>query len=128
MQAYNGMVTTASTDCKTPASRPMKEIPQHTNVYTVTFIRWDVSVPDAGKHDVAWEFYLNDKLYAVRKSQVQFSANPGRIHWCQATDNFEVGHYRVDVKIDGRAVDKLEFDVVPRPDGRPTPPPSANPA
>ena len=128
MQAYNGMVTTASADCKTPASMPMKEIPLHTNLYTMTWIRWDLSVTDAGKHDVAWEFYLNDKLYTVRKDQVPFSVNPGRIHWCQATDNFEVGHYRVDVKIDSRVVDKLDFDVVPQPDRRPMPAPNANPA
>jgi serine/threonine protein kinase len=114
MQAVSAMVTSGSPDGKSHDSRPLKQIPQDITFYTVNWMRWDPSIADAGAHDIEWRYYLGDGLRVVRKDPgVLFKLNPRHLQWSQPAAGFEVGHYRVDILIDGKVVDKVEFDVVP---------------
>jgi hypothetical protein len=111
LEFFNGSVTTGG-DTSDFQEIPMTSIPQKRNMYVVSHARWDPAIRSAGKRTVIWRWYSSDgKLVAERKDRIWFDRTP-RQFWCgMPASNFAVGHYRVDVSIEGNIVDTHEFDI-----------------
>jgi hypothetical protein len=92
---------------------PMKVIQTKDVVYIVTYVRWDPVDQNAGTHDVRWLWYKTDKIVSSCTSKgFEFKSSPTRI-WCRIrAAGLGVGHFRVEVSIDGKSFVTNEFDIV----------------
>ena len=91
---------------------PMTHIQQRDSLVVITHVKWDPLAPDAGIHEVNWTWYTGDKVVAVRKADVRFKKSPFRLFWRIPATDFDPGHYRVEIAIDNKVVDKREYDIV----------------
>lgn len=107
----NGMVTSARGGYAFEEI-PMKEIKQRDSLVVITHAKWDPVTSDAGRHAVIWTWYMDGKVVAVRKQDMKFAKSPFRLFWRLPAADFDPGHYRVEVSIDNKVVDTLEYDVV----------------
>lgn len=107
----NGMVTSARGGYAFDET-PMKEIKQRDSLVVISHVKWEPVTSEAGRHAVNWTWYKDGKVVAVRKKDMKFEKNPFRLFWRMPAADFDPGHYRVDVSIDNRVVDTLEYDIV----------------
>lgn len=107
----NGMVTSARGGYAFDET-PMKEIKQRDSLVVISHVKWEPVTSEAGRHAVHWTWYKDGKVVAVRKKEMKFEKNPFRFFWRMPAADFDLGHYRVDVSIDNRVVDTVEYDVV----------------
>lgn len=111
MVVNNGMVTSARGGYAFDET-PMKEIKQRDSLVVITHVKWDPLTSEAGRHAVNWTWYMNGKVVAVRKKDVKFDRSPFRLFWRMPAADFDPGHYRVDVSIDDKVVDTIDYDIV----------------
>lgn len=107
----NGMVTSARGGYAFEET-PLKEIKQRDSLVVITHAKWEPVTSDAGRHTVNWTWYMNGKVVAVRKQDMKFAKTPFRLFWRLPAADFDPGHYLVEVSIDNKVVDTLEYDVV----------------
>src|SRR3954447_6294383 len=111
LHVFNGLVTNGGSGPKFEVI-PMTEIHQKDTIYVITHVRWEPATSDAGEHSVAWTWYSGERVVATRTMKLQFSKTPYRFWYRIPAAGFDLGHYRVDVAIDGKIVDTRECDVV----------------
>ena len=111
MVVNNGMVTSARGGYAFDET-PMKEIKQRDSFVVITHVKWEPLASEAGRHAVNWTWYMNGKVVAVRKKDVKFDRSPFRLFWRMPAADFDPGHYRVDVSIDDKVVDTIDYDIV----------------
>jgi len=111
-EVYNGLVTSVG-EGAVFEEVPMTTIPQERLVIVVTHVRWEPATTTAGYHKVVWKWYKAEKLVAERERSVEFKKTPYRFWYRFPARDFDVGHYHVDVLIDGKVVEAHEFDIVP---------------
>ncbi|WP_332878612.1 hypothetical protein [Massilia sp. S19_KUP03_FR1] len=107
----NGMVTSARGGYAFEET-PMKKIKQRDSLVVITHAKWEPLTSDAGRHAVNWTWYMDGKVVAIRKQDMKFAKSPFRLFWRLPAGDFDPGHYRVEVSIDEKVVDTLEYDVV----------------
>ncbi len=107
---YSGAIT-ASDD---PHARelPTKKVPLSDRAVVVTNVEWPESDRKGGQHAVRWNWYEGDTLIAEREKKLDFGRAPYRFYRGIPASDLGVGHYRVEVLVDGVKVDEQQFDVV----------------
>jgi hypothetical protein len=90
----------------------VKEVKRRDAVVVVTNLKWEPADADGGSHTVEWTWYAGDKLVALRKRNVRLDKSPAQLTWRIPGADFEPGHYRVTVAIDGKVIDTHEYDIV----------------
>jgi hypothetical protein len=111
MVVSNAMVTSARGGYVFDET-PRKEIKQRDSLVVITHLKWEPADTLGGSHSVSWTWYAGDKVVAVRKQDMRFHRSPMRLSWRIPAADFDPGHYRVDVAIDGKVVDTREYDIV----------------
>lgn len=109
---FNGMVTSGGTGAKWEEI-PVKAVSQKDTIYVMTHVRWEPTDKDLGIHTLEWDGYSADGKQVIKHTddRMRFKASPYRFWYYIAASDLEVGHYKVNVLIDGRLVDTQEFDV-----------------
>jgi hypothetical protein len=112
MHFYNGMVTVGGEGARFEEIA-MTTIRQKDRFYVVEHVSWEPLTEDAGNHSLEWRMYSGGNLVVQRKRDhdLHMRKTPYRFWWTMPAADFAVGHYRVDVLIDGRVVDTHEFDI-----------------
>ena len=107
---YSGVIV-ASED---PHARelPVKKVALRDKVVVVTHVAWADADEKGGLHAVRWNWYEGETLIAERAKTLDFGKTPTRFSRSVQAADLGVGHYRVEVLVDGRRVDEQTFDVV----------------
>ncbi len=109
---YSGLVTAAPDDTR---SRDVatRRVALRDRVTVVT----RADAPDGsagdGQHAVKWKWYEGQTLITEQSKTLDFAKKPIRFSRSVAASDLGVGHYRVEVLVDGERVDEQVFDVVP---------------
>lgn len=111
MTVGNGLIATARNGYPFDET-PVKTVKQRDSLIVVTHAKWDPLKEDAGTHAVTWTWYADGKVVATRHKDMKFRTTPFRFFWRVPASDFEPGHYRVDITIDGKIVDTQEYDIV----------------
>ncbi len=91
---------------------PTRRIPLKDRVVIVTHVAWPEADRKGGSHAVRWNWYEGETLIAERAKTLDFADTPYRFVRSLAASDLGIGHYRVEVLVDGRRVDEQTFDVV----------------
>lgn len=110
LHVYNGMVTVGGEGNRFEEV-PVTSVSQKQRFFVITHVRWDGINDDAGVHAIDWQWFLGDQLVAERKSTHEFKHTPYRFWYAFPAADFAVGHYRVNILIDGKIVDTQQFDI-----------------
>lgn len=107
---YKGAIS-ASED---PNAREVtnRRVPLKDRVVIVTHVAWPETDRVGGQHAVRWNWYEGDTLIAERAKTLDFPKSPYRFVRSLAASDLGIGHYRVEVLVDGKRVDMQVFDVV----------------
>jgi hypothetical protein len=81
-------------------------------VVIVTHVEWPEADRKGGSHAVRWNWYEGETLIAERAKTMDFPKTPYRFSRSLAASDLGVGHYRVEVLVDGRRIDVQSFDIV----------------
>ena len=107
---YSGVIT-ASED---PGTRdvPTRNVALKDKVVVVTRVAWPEADRNGGQHAVRWIWYEGDTVIADRAKTLDFGKTPFRFSRSLPASDLGVGHYRVEVLVDGVRIDEQTFDVV----------------
>ena len=107
---YSGVIT-ASED---PQGRdiPKTTVALKDKVVVVTHVAWADATETGGLHAVRWNWYEGETLIAERAKTLDFGTTPTRFSRSVQAADLGVGHYRVEVLVDGHRVDEQTFDIV----------------
>ena len=99
---------------------PMSTIQLKDPVFMVTYITWEPVDESAGSHDATWAWYRDGKVvYRCASGTLPFKKTPFRL-WCKTqAAGLGVGHFRVELSVDGVTVSTKEFDIVEATAGEP---------
>jgi hypothetical protein len=111
IELVGGMVTTGG-DLKFEEV-PVSDVPLKDTVYVLTHLRWSPATQHAGRHEVQWLWYSGDRLVHAGNRQLNFRKTPFRLRSFLPAGGLGLGHYRVNVLIDGTIIDSQEFNIVP---------------
>jgi len=111
MVVTNGMIASARNGYPYDAT-PVTAVKRRDAVVVVTNIKWEPADTEGGRHAVEWTWYSGDKLVAQRKRNVKLDKSPAQLFWRIPGADFELGHYRVTVAVDGKVIDTHEYDIV----------------
>jgi hypothetical protein len=106
---YSGSITTSDD----PHARDLatKRVPLRDHVVVVTRVSW-LEDGSRGPHAVRWNWYEGDTLIAERAKTLDFARSPYRFSHSLPASDLGLGHYRVEVLVDGKKVDEQTFFVV----------------
>ncbi len=107
---YHGEI--AATDDARAHEVPTRRVALKDQAVVVTHVDWPEAGRNGGRHDVRWKWYEGDTLVADREKKVDFGRTPFRFSRSLAASDLGIGHYRVEVLVDGVKVDEQQFDVV----------------
>lgn len=107
---YSGAITASENPDVREA--PMKKVALKDRVVVVTHVDWDQPDAKGGQHAVRWNWYEGDTLIAERSRTLEFSKTPYRFFRSISAADLGLGHYRVEVLVDGVKVDEQLFDIV----------------
>ena len=107
---YAGHVT-ANPDART-RDVVTHRVPLTDQVVIVTQVTWPESGEVGGSHAVRWNWYDGNTLIAERAKTLDFGRTPYRFSRSLPASDLGIGHYRVEVLVDGVKVDEQLFDVV----------------
>jgi hypothetical protein len=109
---FNGLITTGYGG-SIFEENPKTTIQRKDNIYFVNHVRWEPATAVGGSHVVNWKWYSsNGTLVATRELKLNFDKTPYRFYWHLPAGDLDLGHYRVDVAVDGAVIDTREFDIV----------------
>ncbi|WP_036168050.1 hypothetical protein [Massilia sp. 9096] len=111
MVVTNGMIASARVGYPFDPT-PVTQVRRRNAVVVVTNLKWEPADADGGRHAVEWTWYTGDKLVAQRKRNFKFDKSPAQLSWRIPGADFEPGHYRVTVAVDGKVIDTHEYDIV----------------
>jgi hypothetical protein len=106
---YSGAIATS----EDPKARDVvaKRVPLKDKVVVVTRVSW-LEEESRGPHAVRWNWYEGDVLIAERAKTLDFARSPYRFTHSLPASDLGLGHYRVEVLVDGKKVDEQSFFVV----------------
>jgi hypothetical protein len=106
---YSGAIATS----EDPKARDVvaKRVPLKDKVVVVTRVSW-LEDQSRGPHAVRWNWYEGDTLIAERAKTLDFARSPFRFTHSVPASDLGLGHYRVEVLVDGKKVDEQTFFVV----------------
>jgi|GEM_PF-2958263 len=109
---YSGLVT-AELDESHQRDAATRRVPLTDRVTVVTNVVSTEGSDANGRHAVRWNWYEGQTLIAEQSKTLAFSKSPYRFSRSLAASDLGIGHYRVEVVVDGVRVDEQTFDVVP---------------
>ena len=109
---YSGLVTAAPDDTRA-RDVATRRVALRDRVTVVTHADPLDGDRGAGQHAVRWKWYEGQTLIAEQSKTLDFAKTPVRFSRSLAASDLGVGHYRVEVLVDGERVDEQVFDVVP---------------
>jgi hypothetical protein len=92
---------------------PVSDVHLKETAIVLTHLSWSPATEEAGRHKVQWLWYSGVQLVHMGKKDVNFRKTPYRLHSFVPAAGLGLGHYRVDVLIDGKLIDTQEFNIVP---------------
>ena len=107
---YSGVIT--ANDDPRLHEVPTRKVALKDRVVIVTHVAWPETDRNGGLHTVKWHWYEGETLIAERAKTLDFDKTPFRFFRSLPASDLGVGHYRVEVLVDGRRVDEQTFDVV----------------
>jgi hypothetical protein len=107
---YSGAITAS----ENPSVRevPTRKVALKDRVVVVTHVDWPETGQKGGQHNVRWNWYEGETLIAERSRTLDFDKTPFRFFRSIGAADLGLGHYRVEVLVDGVKVDEQTFDVV----------------
>jgi len=92
---------------------PMSAIQSKDKVYMVSYVRWEPVEESAGFHDITWNWYQGtQRVHRCESTHLKLEKTPYRL-WCRTqAAGLGLGHFRVEMLIDGVPMASNEFDVV----------------
>jgi hypothetical protein len=109
---YSGLVT-AEPDEPHQRDTATQRIPLKDRVTVVTNVVSTAGGHESLQHAVHWNWYEGQTLIAEQSKTLAFTKTPYRFSRSLAASDLGLGHYRVEVLVDGVRVDEQTFDVVP---------------
>ena len=114
---YTGLVTAAPDESSSSVlhrrDTATRVVPLKAKVTVVTNVSSIEGDQPGGPHAVHWNWYEGQTLIAEQSKTLAFSKPPYRFSRSLAASDLGLGHYRVEVMVDGVRVDEQTFDVVP---------------
>ncbi len=107
---YSGAVTTG--DDPRALETPTRRVALKDQVVVVTHIAWPEHEEKRGLHAVRWNWYEGETRIAERAKTIDSGKTPARFSRSLAASDLGIGHYRVEVLVDGTRVDEQTFDAV----------------
>ena len=107
---YSGVITAS----ESPGAQdlPTRSVALKDKVVVVTHVSWPEADRKGGQHAVRWNWYEGDTLIAERAKTLDFGQAPFRFFRSLPASDLGLGHYRVEVLVDGVRIDEQAFDVV----------------
>jgi hypothetical protein len=107
---YSSTITAS----ENPSARevPTRNVALKDRVVVVTHVNWPETDAKGGQHAVRWNWYEGETLIAERAKTLDFGTTPYRFFRSLPASDLGIGHYRVEVLVDGVRVDEQTFDVV----------------
>jgi hypothetical protein len=109
--SYSGLVT-ASPEESHAGDEPTRRVVLRDRVTVVTHVASMDGDSRSGQHLVRWNWYEGQTLIAEQNKTLDFPHLPYRFSRSLAASDLGIGHYRVEVLVDGVRVDEQSFDVV----------------
>ena len=91
---------------------PESQIRMESRVFYVTTIAWEPVTAKAGRHKVMWRWFANGTLVSEIKQTHTFYPTPFEFYTHIPATALGVGKHRVELLIDKKSFDSLEFEVV----------------
>lgn len=107
---YSGAIT--ASENPTIREVPTRKVALKDRVVVVTDVDWPEVRAKGGQHAVQWNWYEGETLIAERAKMLDFGKTPFRFFRSVLASDLGIGHYRVEVLVDGVRVDEQAFDVV----------------
>ncbi len=104
---YSGVITTSDV-----REVPTRKVALKDKVVIVTHVDWSEAGKQGGLHAVRWNWYEGEILIAERQRTLDFGKPPYRFSRSLPASDLGLGHYRVEVLVDGVRIDEQVFDVV----------------
>lgn len=92
---------------------PVQAFDQRDFVVQLADFAWEPADMGAGKHDVVWRWYQDDRLLSQTAKSLDFNSTPYTLWTRRAASTLGFGHFRVETMIDGMVVTASEFDIAP---------------
>jgi hypothetical protein len=108
---YSGIITAAPEDTHF-REVPTRRVALKDRVLIVTHVAWAETEVKGGLHAVRWNWYEGNTLIAERAKTLDFMKTPFRFSGSLPASDLGLGHYRVEVLVDGKQVQEQTFDVV----------------
>jgi hypothetical protein len=106
---YSGAI--ATTEDPKARDAVANRVPLKDHVVVVTRVSW-LEEGSRGPHAVRWNWYEGDTLIAERAKTLDFARSPFRFTHSLPASDLGLGHYRVEVLVDGKKIDEQSFYVV----------------
>jgi hypothetical protein len=107
----SSLVTTGGDDLRFKRI-PESQIKLESRVFYVTTIAWEPVTAKAGRHKVMWRWYANGTLVSEIKQAHTFYPTPFEFFTHIPATALGVGRHKVELLIDKKSFDAVEFEVV----------------
>lgn len=107
----SSLVTTGGDDLRFKRV-PESQIKLDSRVFYVTTIAWEPVTAKAGRHKVMWRWYANGTLVSEIKQTHTFYPTPFEFFAHIPATALGIGKHKVELLIDKKIFDALEFEVV----------------
>ncbi len=89
-----------------------KRFTQSERIVLFTTVEWADLGKSAGKHEVAWKWYRNEKLVTVVKKTYVFHKSPLALWNAIAGSSMGQGHSKVEMYVDDKLITTERFEVL----------------
>jgi hypothetical protein len=111
MPHVTGSVLTSAANLQQGKRVPVQAFTSQDFVNVLVDFQWDAVGQNAGSHDVQWLWYHDDKLVSKVEKNLLFKNTPYTLRSSRAAATLGVGHFKVEVLVDGTLASSSAFDI-----------------
>jgi hypothetical protein len=104
-------IVTAGGEGARPKRVPQREFKQEDLIFVIVSFEWADVEKSAGRHEVNWKWYNNDKLVTVVKRSHEFSVSPWELWSHISAQSLGSGSNKVELYVDDKLITTQAFTV-----------------
>ena len=108
-----GTVLTKKEDAMLARRVPATVFTPADSVVCYVYFQWDEVTKDAGRHELTWRWYQDDKLVSQGGRSLHFRRTPYTTWTQRSAGSLGIGSFSVATVLDGTEVSRTNFEIRP---------------